>query len=397
MKKKLITRNFCFILIANFLLFSGFYLILPVLPFYLKEVFDISNGTVGMVLSCYTIAALCVRPFSGYLLDTFSRKPLYLLTYGIFAIIFAGYSVAAYLLAFIILRMMHGFAFGMVTVAGNTIVIDITPSSRRGEAVGYYGLTNNIAMSIGPMAGLFMHGIYPMDTIFSCAMVLSGIGFIMACLVKTPPKAPVEHEPMSLDRFILLKGIPGGISLLLVSISYGMTTTYVAIYAKEIGITLSTGIFFTFMAVGMAISRIFSGKQVDKGRTTQAITLGLLLLIFCYFSLSVCELSIRNYPQFTEVFFFLISLMLGIGFGTIFPAFNSLFISLAPNNKRGTATSTYLTAWDIGIGSGLVIGGYVAEHTSFGMAYFTGACLIIVSVLFFSLKVSPHYHKNKLS
>jgi predicted MFS family arabinose efflux permease len=104
----------------------------------------------------------------------------------------------------------------------------------------------------------------------------------------------------------------------------------------------------------------------------------------------------RNYPQFTEVFFFFISLMLGIGFGTIFPAFNSLFISLAPNNKRGTATSTYLTAWDIGIGSGLVIGGSVAQHTSFGMAYFTGACLIMVSILFFCLKVSPHYHKNKL-
>ncbi|KAA6310997.1 Tetracycline resistance protein class B, partial [termite gut metagenome] len=85
-----------------------------------------------------------------------------------------------------------------------------------------------------------------------------------------------------------------------------------------------------------------------------------------------------------------------IGFGTIFPAFNFLFISLAPNNKRGTATSTYLTAWDIGIGLGLVIGGSVAQHVSFGMAYFTGACLIIVSVLFFYLKVSPHYHKNKL-
>jgi MFS family permease len=358
--------------------------------------FNTSNGAVGLVLSCYTIAALCVRPFSGYFLDTFSRKPLYLLTYGIFAIIFAGYSVAAYLVAFIVLRMMHGFAFGMVTVAGNTIVIDITPSSRRGEAVGYYGLTNNIAMSIGPMAGLFMHDAYPMDTVFSCAMVLTGIGFIVACLVKTPPKMPMEHEPLSLDRFILLKGIPGGISLLLVSIPYGMTTTYVAIYAEEIGIMINTGIFFTFMAVGMAISRIFSGKQVDKGRTTQTITWGLLLLILCYFSLSACELLIKNHPQFTEVFFFFISMMLGIGFGTIFPAFNFLFISLAPNNKRGTATSTYLTAWDIGIGLGLVIGGSVAQHVSFGMAYFTGACLIIVSVLFFYLKVSPHYHKNKL-
>ena len=73
--------------------------------------------------------------------------------------------LAGVLSLFIMLRVVHGLAFGMVTVAGNTIVIDITPSSRRGEAVGYYGLMNNTAMSFGPMIGLFMHDIYSFETI----------------------------------------------------------------------------------------------------------------------------------------------------------------------------------------------------------------------------------------
>lgn len=64
---------------------------------------------------------------------------------------------ATALTLFIIFRIVHGFSFGMVTVGGNTLVIDIMPSSRRGEGLGYYGLTNNIAMSIGPMFGLFLH------------------------------------------------------------------------------------------------------------------------------------------------------------------------------------------------------------------------------------------------
>ena len=156
-KDRLVTIDYCRILAANFLLFFAFYLILPVLPFYLTEVFNANNATVGIILSCYTIAALCIRPFSGYLLDTLSRKPLYLIAYFIFTGIFAGYLLAGILSLFIMLRIVHGLAFGMVTVAGNTIVIDITPSSRRGEAVGYYGLMNNTAMSIGPMVGLFMH------------------------------------------------------------------------------------------------------------------------------------------------------------------------------------------------------------------------------------------------
>ena len=154
-KHKLVTPGYCFILAANFLLFFAFYLILPVLPFYLTEVFHTEHGAVGVILSAYTVAALCIRPFSGFLLDTFSRKSLYLVAYFIFTAIFSGYMLAGVLTVFIMYRVVHGLAFGMVTVAGNTIVIDISPSSRRGEASGYYGLMNNMATSVAPMVGVF--------------------------------------------------------------------------------------------------------------------------------------------------------------------------------------------------------------------------------------------------
>ena len=395
-KDKLITPGYCLILAANFLLYFAFYLILPILPFYLTEVFHTSNAAVGIILSCYTVASLCIRPFSGYLLDTLARKPLYLIAYFIFITIFAGYILAGVLSLFIMLRVAHGLAFGMVTVAGNTLVIDITPSSRRGEAVGYYGLMNNTAMSFGPMIGLFMHDTCSFQTIFICAFISGAIGFVAACLVKTPPKQPVKREPISLDRFVLIKGIPAGVALLLLSIPYGMTSTYVAMYAKEIGITLSSGLFFTFMAVGMAVSRIFSGKQVDKGRITQVISLGLYMVCTCFFLLSACEKLMPFSAILTEVIFFLVALLLGVGFGTMFPAFNTLFVNLAPNSQRGTATSTYLTSWDVGIGIGLVAGGYIAQVTSFDVAYLFGACLTVISLFYFNLKVAPHYHKNKL-
>ena len=310
---------------------------------------------------------------------------------------FAGYIIAGSLTLFILFRIIHGVSFGMVTVGGNTVVIDIMPSSRRGEGLGYYGLSNNIAMAVGPMSGLFLHDAgMSYTTIFCCSLGSCIAGFICASLVKTPYKPPVRREPVSLDRFILLKGIPAGISLLLLSIPYGMTTNYVAMYAKEIGITLNSGLFFTFMAVGMAVSRMFSGKQVDKGRITQVITLGLYLVCSCFFILSACGLLMKTVPELTNILFFMVALLLGVGFGTMFPAFNTLFVNLAPNNQRGTATSTYLTSWDVGIGIGLTAGGYIAQITSFDMAYFFGACLTVISIFYFNLKVSPHYHKNKL-
>lgn len=395
-KDKLVTRSYVFILAANFLLYFGFYLLLPILPFYLTEVFHSTNTAVGIILSCYTIAALCIRPFSGYLLDTFSRKPLYLFAFFIFTTIFSGYLLAGTLTLFTLLRIAHGFAFGTVTVAGNTVVIDIMPSSRRGEGLGYYGLMNNIAMSIGPMVGLFLHEAYCFEVIFTCALISCSLGFIMATLVRVPRKPKVKQPPISLDRFISLKGIPAGIDLLLLSIPYGMTTTYVAMYAKEMGITQGTGLFFTYMAIGMAVSRLFSGKQVDKGRIVAVISWGMYLVSFCFFVLAACETFMGWNGLWATRIFFGCALFLGIGFGTMFPAFNTLFVNLSPNDQRGTATSTYLTSWDIGIGAGLMMGGYIGQVATFDKAFLFGACLTVLAVIYFKRKVGPHFEQNRL-
>ncbi|NCE72308.1 MFS transporter [Odoribacter sp. Z80] len=396
-KDKLFTPGFCYILAANFLLFFAFYLLLPVLPFYLKEEFQSGKSMIGFILSCYAVACLCVRPFSGYMLDTFSRKPFYLLSYFIFTIIFGGYMLTGVMAVFLGLRIVHGAAFGMVSVAGNTLVIDIMPSSRRGEGLGYYGLANNIAMSFGPMTGLFMHTVYSYETIFTCSLLSGSLGMLMASLVKTPRKPPVKREPLSWDRFLLLKGIPAGISLLLLSIPYGMTTSYVAMYADEIGIQVSSGLYFTFMAIGLAVSRIFSGRQVDKGRTTQVIVWGMYLACASFLALALCREMMFWNPGVTSVIFLGIALLQGIAFGTMFPAFNTLFVNLAPNHQRGTATSTYLTSWDAGIGIGLMAGGAIAQaFGGFNYAYFLGAGLTVLSVLYFLLKAGPYFNANKL-
>ena len=394
---KMVTPSFCYILAANFLLYFAFYLILPILPFYLEEEFMVGKSMIGFVLSCYTLAALCIRPFAGYFLDTFARRPLYLVAYFIFAAIFAGYMFATVLTLFIAQRVVHCLAFGMVTVAGNTILIDILPSSRRGEGVGYYGLANNIAMSFGPMIGLFMHESVTYDVIFLCALLSCGLGILMAYMVKTPYKPPVKREPISLDRFFLVKGTLAGISLLLLSIPYGMTTTYVAMYADEIGIDVNSGLYFTFMAIGLAVSRLFSGRQVDKGRVTLVISLGMYLAAISFFLLAALKSLMAWNHVFTSYLYIGIALSQGVAFGTMFPAFNTLFVNLAPNNQRGTATSTYLTSWDVGIGIGLMVGGSIAQRLGgFEYAYLFGACLTVISTLFFLFKAGPHFNRNKL-
>lgn len=397
-RDRLFTKSFFCILGANFLLFFAFYLLMPVLPFYLQECFHTSNGVVGIILSCYTVAALLVRPFAGYILDIFSRKPLYLFTYLLFTIIFGGYIVAASIAMVVFFRVIHGFAFGIVTVSGNTIVIDIMPASRRGEGLGYYGLANNIAMAIGPMVGLFLHDYFSFNIIFLFSIISGSVGLVLASQVKTKSLvANSNNAPVSLDRFLLVKGIPAGIALLMLSIPYGVTSTYIALYAKELNLSISSGLFFTFMAMGMMISRLFSGRLVDKGFITQVITVGIIDVVFCYFMLALCPLISSAFHPIINVVFLSIAFLVGAGFGIMFPAFNTLFVCLGKHNQRGTATSTYLTAWDVGIGIGLVCGGVISQKYSFSVVYILGTLLCIISLFFFCFYVVKHFNRNRIS
>ena len=397
MRPCLFTPSYCCILAANFLLYFSFWLLIPLLPFYLLEVYHLSKSEIGIILSLYTISALVVRPFSGYLLDSFSRKPLYILSYLLFTMVFLGYNIGGTLFFFIVLRVAHGLTFGTVTVGGNTIVIDIMPSERRGEGLGYYGLTNNIALSIGPMVGLLLHETFSYEYIFTIGFLACFIGLILALNVYVPYKQGIKTcQPISLDRFFLTKSLPASIALILLSIPYGAVTNFVALYIKEIELPVNSGLYFVLMAIGMGISRIFSGKYVDKGYITECITYGLFLVIIAFLLLASCKWFV-NFNSILAVYFFLvIPIFHGVGFGIIFPAYNTLYINLAQNNQRATATSSYLTSWDIGLGLGMLLSGIIAQISNFSIVYLTGSILALISTIYFILIVIPHFKANKL-
>ncbi len=375
----------------------AFYTLVPTLPFYLQEVFGAGKTTIGIILSIYTVAVLCVRPFAGWIADTFARKPLYIAAYFLFISFFVGYLAAGTLLIFGLLRVMHGIAFGMVTTTGNTLVIDIMPSSRRGEGLGYYGVMNNLAMSVGPMIGLFISHSGSYNTIFYTALASGGLGLLFASGVKAPRVIPkTSNKGVSLDRFILRKGLPACGAMLPMAIPWGMTMTFIAMHAGEIGLTANTGYFFTVMAVGLIISRIGSGKRVDRGQITQVILQGMLIVFVGILCEAFLAIAATHHITMGYAVYFAAAFFIGFGYGTIFPASNTLFVNLAPNDRRATANATYLTGWDVGIGLGMFFGGRIAQRWGLGAIYWVDIALAIFAILWFALYVTPHFHRNRL-
>ena len=395
---RLWTRSYIFICIAGFLTSFSFFLLVPTLPFYLAEAFDISPAAVGAVLSCYVIAVLCVRPFAGCIADSYPRKRVYIISYILFAAAFCGYlGFVATLPLFVLLRVFHGFAFGSLSTTANTLVIDIMPSSRRGEGLGYYGVMNNLAMAFGPMTGLFVMNSYGYNALFAVTFFAALMGLLFASMVRSayraPSSAPVKG--MSVDRFFLVAGFPASIVMFLLAVPYGITSSYMALYADECGITANSGMFFTVQAFGLIVSRLNSGKRVDKGYITETIRRGFYLVIVGVVGEALLASVAGWNVNVANVVYFLSALFFGYGFGTMFPAFNTLFVNLALNSRRATANATYLTGWDVGIGSGMLLGGALSEF-GFETGFMFGALLVLVAMAFFIFYVTPHFEKHRL-
>ena len=222
-KEVLWNRNYIAVCTANFLLFFSFYLLLPMLPFYLRDTFAADKQLIGIILSGYTVTALLIRPFGGFIVDSFPRKTVLLICYFAFFIFFAGYLIAGTILLFAIIRATHGLAFGAETVANSTMAIDVLAPTRRAEGIGYYGVSNNLAMAIGPSMSMYMydHGVNP-DIIFITALITSGLGLILNSTIKNKQRQLIKgKQPISLDRFILTNAVPESFMVMYFSFAYG--------------------------------------------------------------------------------------------------------------------------------------------------------------------------------
>lgn len=375
---KLWNRNYCKVMAANFMLFFAFYVLTPLLPLYLSEHFGATKDVIGLVLSGYTITALLFRPFSGYVVDSFPRKMVLMVSFGVFAIFFAGYLAASTLLLFTIVRTLHGGPFGALTVANSTVAIDVLPSSRRTEGIGYYGLSNNLAMAIAPTIGIFIYQLTnSFEVLFWLALIVATTGWLIDSTVDLSRKdeggrRKENCSTLSLDRFFLTRGWLLGLNMVAFGFSFGVLSNYLAIYGKEVmGITGGTGTYFMLCSVGLILSRLQGSKALREGRVTHNAATGMVISLVGYTIFIFMPTLFAGNHAAIMIGYYGSALLIGLGNGHMWPAFQNMTINVATNKQRGTANSTILISWDIGMGLGILVGGIVAELISYSAAFWT--------------------------
>ena len=391
-------------MVANFTLFFAFYILTPLLPLYLSEHFGATKDVIGLVLSGYTITALLFRPFSGYVVDAFPRKTVLMISFGAFAIFFAGYLAASTLLLFTIVRTLHGGPFGATTVSNSTVAIDVLPSSRRTEGIGYYGLSNNLAMAIAPTIGIFIYKYtQSFELLFWLALVVACAGWIVDATVRLDAKAIVKNKSkFSWDRFFLVRGWLLGLNMVAFGFSFGVLSNYLAIYGKEVmGITGGTGTYFMLCSVGLILSRLQGGKALRNGRVTHNAGEGMVISLVGYtlFVLmpTLAQCSMVNVQWSMILGYYGSALLIGLGNGHMWPAFQNMTINVAHNNQRGTANSTILISWDIGMGLGILVGGVVSELLGYSAAFWTVVLVNASGVACFFLATKAFFLRRNLN
>ncbi|MDD6530246.1 MAG: MFS transporter [Prevotella copri] len=389
-KEKLWNANYIKVMTTNFLLYFAFYLLTPLLPLYLSETFGATKDTIGIVLSGYTVAALIVRPFCGYVVDSFSRKKVLMLCLSGFAVFFAGYIAAGTILMFAICRTLHGGPFGAVTVANSTCAIDVLPSSRRNEGIGLYGLSNNFAMAIAPSIGIYLHNMVDSYMIlFWIAFVVAISAVLIAWTIRLPEKDIIRNkEKLSLDRFFLTRAWLLAINIAMFGFCWGVLSNYLAIYSKEVlSITGGTGTYFALLSMGLFSSRLQGRKALSQGKLTQNAAEGMLI-------------SLVGFALFVAiphpVAYYLSAILIGLGNGHLYPAFLNMFVHVARHDQRGTANSSILTGWDLGFGIGCLLGGIVAEHFGYTATFWMVAAENAVSVILFFLASRQFFERRKI-
>lgn len=366
------TKSYIILTVKALLLFSGFYLLMPTLPMFIKQLGG-SESQVGFIIGVFTISAVIVRPIVGGLMDRYGRRIFIISGSIFFAITMYLYDWITGIIFLIVLRILHGISWAISTTSIGTAVTDVIPPSRRGEGMGWYGLAMTLGMALGPILGLWIAKSFSFHYLFLICTVLALIAFILSFITKIPKVKYTEKKQISFFEKTVL---PIAIVTFFLSFTFGGITTFLPLFAAKIQVNV--GIFFLAYAITLIIIRPLTGRISDKYGEEIIIVPALFILAIALLVLILTKGTIG---------LVITAILYGIGFGSAQPALQVATIRLAPPEKRGVANATFFTAFDLGIGLGSIILGFVLQLMGYEILFIVCALSALISLLIFILFV----------
>ncbi|MCC3355374.1 MFS transporter [Bacillus sp. REN16] len=377
-QQKLWTKDFLNLSLSNFFVFLTFYFLLVTLPVYTLNDLGGNELEAGLMITVFLFSAIIIRPFAGQWLNTIGRKKVLSLSLLIFMISSLFYFFTPSIYSVLLLRLFHGIGFGMATTAAGGIVADIIPDSRKGEGMGYFIMSNNLAMVIGPFLGLTLMNQSGMNSVFIFGAICAILALLTGYFVKVPASAQETQEvaktKLSFSDLFEVPAIKISIVGGLLGIVYSSLLSFVSVYAQEIGLLEASSFFFVVYAVVLLVSRPFTGRWFDEYGANKIIYPSIVV-----FAIGMLLLGIAS----TAIMFLLAAALIGLGWGTLFPSFQTIAVQAAAPRRRGTATATFLSIYDTGIGLGSAVVGLLSSKIGLGTFYFFSGFYVLLGIVLY--------------
>ncbi|WP_145332406.1 MFS transporter [Paenibacillus xylanexedens] len=374
--QRLWSKSFIFIMLANALLFMAFEMMLPTLPLFVSSLGG-GASQIGLVTGIFMFSAILVRPFTSVLAARMDKKFLLIIGILICALTTGAYYLSSGIGMILVLRVIHGFGFGLATTYFATIATENIPRDRRGEGMGYFGVGETVAISIGPLIGTSLLLQYNYQSLFMGGMFILLLALLMAVFVSRKPQANSNSESVASHtasvKLIEKKVLFPSLLILLVGIAAGSIMSFVALFAAERGFS-NIAWFFFIVAIASFVVRLFSGTMFDRLGPGSVLLPSAVFAIAGLLALIVAQ---------NQVHFLIAAALYGFGFGAIFPAIQTWCVNLVEEHEHENAMASFFNFFDLGIGGGSLLLGLIASAFSYTMVYAVSIAVLVVYILLY--------------
>ncbi|KGR85350.1 MFS transporter [Lysinibacillus odysseyi] len=375
MQEKIWTKDFIIVSFINFMAILMFYLLMVTIASYAIDKYDVSTSTAGLVSSIFIIGSLFGRLGAGRSISKLGPSKMLWIGLILFFITSCLYFLEAGVGVLLIVRLAQGVAVGTIGTATGTIVAYLLPASRKGEGIGYFSLSAILATAVGPFLGIFMmkleNGfmtIFTMNVVLSI-LILIGFFFVKLNLPVTKKTAAQEEETSFISKFIEPKAVPISFIALIVGFAYSGIMSFISFFAKEINLVEASSYFFLVYAAVIIFSRPYTGKLLDsKGAN-----------IIVYPCIALFAVGMLLFSQASAGWMLLVAAaLIGFGYGNFNSIAQAVAVKVTEPHRFGLATSTYFILYDLGLGIGPFLLGFVEPYTTYRMIFLAMVPVIVI-------------------
>lgn len=359
--KSLFTRDTVLILLGAFCYMSASMLMNPLIVGFTTSI-GASALLAGLIAAAMNFVSLIFRPFAGEMTDRVSKYRLAFIGGALLLVAALGYAVAIAPWMVAIFRVLNGLGFALCSICMATWLSGLLPRNRVGTGMGYYGMMNALGMAVAPALGIFVYRQFGYRLAFSCAAIFSAALMILIQFTIDHGK-PVTTKAKGRTgkiRIVQPRVVPIALIILILSIPYFATQSYIVEYVASRHLHVAAGNFFIIYAVILLALRLILKDYFDRVPFKYFLFVGIICNLVGMFGL---------YALYNNWMMLLAAFGLAGGYGLMYSVCQATALLLAPMDEQGLANSTFYIGMDSAMVLGPIIGGILFDFLPHSLFY----------------------------